>query len=206
MTFNGKKTEISELAQLVEKERSKRSKMDIGKLTAIFYVDQKMPMEEVLKIKGELRKINSLKIADAGYPVDAGSISPLLYHTVALPRVLPPMDARVMEKEDIARKGIELFVIDLSARNTTPGDIDQNLTKFIQDNEGGKYVFSLEYDNAIPYGQYIESVDLVFKVVYSFRKELALKKYQIPYADLGTDLQKEIRKAYPMVLSEAWND
>jgi hypothetical protein len=206
MTFNGRKAGIDELAGLIEKERSKRSKMDIKKLTAIFYVDRKIPMEEVLKIKEELRRINSLKIADAGYPVDEGSISPLLYHTVALPRVLPPMDAEILEKEDIAKKGIELFVIDLSSRNTSPADIDRDLTNFIKENAGGKYVFSLEYDKAIPYGQYIESVDLVFKVVYSFRKELALSKYKIPYQALGTDLQKEIRKAYPMVLSEAWNN
>ena len=72
------------------------------------------------------------------------------------------------------------------------------------ENEGGKYVISLEYDQEIPYGQYLETVDMIYKVVYSFRKELALKKYNVSYDQLGADLQKEIRKHYPMALSEAW--
>ncbi len=206
LSFNGNAMDIGDLEGLVEKERSKRSKMDIGKLTALFYVDREMPMKERMKVQEELRRINSLKIADAGYPEENQSISPIIWHTVALPRMLPPMDAKLMEKEDIEKMGMKLFIIDLSARNTSPLEIDQNLTRFIQENDGGKYVFSMEYDQEIPYGQYIESVDLVFKVVYSFREKLALKKYSIPYADLGTDRQKEIRRAYPMVLSEAWND
>jgi len=32
-----------------------------------------------------------------------------------------------------------------------------------------------------------------------------LKKYQVTYDQLGDDLQKEIRKAYPMALPEAMN-
>lgn len=48
-------------------------------------------------------------------------------------------------------------------------------------------------------------MDMVFKVVYGFRDELVMKKYQVHYSELGTGLQKEIRKVYPMVLSEAWS-
>jgi hypothetical protein len=47
---------------------------------------------------------------------------------------------------------------------------------------------------------------MVYKVVYKFRKELALKKYKAPYEQLGEELQREIRKAYPMALSESFRD
>jgi endo-alpha-1,4-polygalactosaminidase (GH114 family) len=110
-----------------------------------------------------------------------------------------------MDKKEVEKQGVKIFTIGLSARNTTPADVERNLEQFIRENEGGKYIFSLEYDRQIPYAQYIESVDMVFNVVYRFRKELSMRKFQVPYDKLGDELQKEMRKAYPMVLSEAWS-
>ena len=178
--------------------------MEVQTLTAMFFFDSEMSMEEVVKVKQSLREINSLKVAYAGYPEGDLAVSALQYHTVALPMLLPPMDATIMDKDEIEKMGTNIFVIDLSARNTTPKDIDHNLEKFIRENDKGKYVFSLEYDGKIPYAQYIGTVDIVFNVVYRFRDDLAMNKFQVPYAQLGKDMQKEIRKSYPMVLSEAW--
>jgi hypothetical protein len=121
---------------------------------------------------------------------------------VALPRLLPPLNAKVLDKKEMEKLGGKLHTIDLSARNTTPRDVDEGLRKFINENSDGKYVISLEYDGAIPYGQYVESVDMVWKTIYSFRNKLAMDRYNVPYDKLGDDLQKEIRKAYPMALSE----
>jgi len=39
-------------------------------------------------------------------------------------------------------------------------------------------------------------------VVYRFREGLSQKNYSLSYDELGPDLQREIRKAYPMALSE----
>ena len=100
------------------------------------------------------------------------------------------------------KKGGKVHIIDLSARNTTPRDVEEGLTEFLRNNENGKYVISLEYDGAIPYGQYVETVDMIFNVVYRFRNELAGEKFGLPYDKLGKDLQREMRKAYPMALSE----
>jgi hypothetical protein len=206
LLFNGQQVELDDLPGKIKEFRSDFSKLDLPKLTAMFLVDKDVPMSEVVRVKEVLRKINALKIADAGYPHGSvHTISPLLYHIVALPRLLPPMDAKIMEKEEVEKQGIKLFVIDLSARNTTPADIDKGLEQFIRENDGGKYVFSLEYDGDIPYGQYIETVDMVFKVVYRFRRELAMRRFQVPYDQLGDELQKDIRRAYPMMLSEAWS-
>ncbi|HEC43612.1 MAG TPA: M56 family metallopeptidase [Bacteroides sp.] len=205
LTFNGKLAVLEGIPSLVEQERNKHSKIEVKTLTAMFFIDKQMPMEEVVKVREVLREINSLKVADAGYPEGDLSVSPLQYHTVGLPRLLPPKDAKLLDKSEVEKKGIKLFVIDLSAKNTSPKDMDKKLEQFIRDNEKGKYVFSLEYGKDIPYGQYIESVNIVWNVVYRFRKEMALKRFEVPYAQLGNELQKEIKKIYPMVLSEAWS-
>jgi hypothetical protein len=205
LTFNGEKIQISLLAGKVEAERAKHNKLDVNKLTGVLYVDKNVAMEEIDKIRMALREINALKLADAGYPHKSGvEVSPVLYHTVALPRVLPPLDAKILEKEEVEKMGTAIHVIDLSARNTTPAAVHKGLAEFIRQHDGGKYVFSLEYDPEFPYGQYLEVVDMVFSTVYEFRDKLAMREHGVGYMELGPDLQQKIRKAYPMVLSEAW--
>jgi hypothetical protein len=149
--------------------------------------------------------MEALHFAEGGYPQGDLNLSPLIYHAVALPRLLPPANAKVLDKKEMEKLGGKLHIIDLSARNTTPQDLHVGLQKFIADNSDGKYVISLEYDGAIPYGQYVETVDMVWKTVYSFRNALAMERYSVPYDKLGDDLQREIRKAYPMALSETMN-
>jgi len=172
----------------------------------LFLVDRDIPMSELDEVRQELRRTGSLHIAEGGYPHGDLKLSPLLYHTVGLPRLLPPLDAKTLDKKEMEKLGGNLHIIDLSARNITPRDLDEGLRKFIGDHSDGKYVISLNYDGAIPYGQYVETVDMVWKMVYSFRNTLAMERYRVPYDQLGDDLQREIRKAYPMALSEEMND
>jgi hypothetical protein len=175
--------------------------LDQNRFTVLFLADRNVPMSQMDKVRKELRRTGSLYIAEGGYPHGDIHLSPLLYHAVALPRLLPPLNAKTLDKKEIEKAGGKVFTIDLSARNTSPAEVDRKLQEFIQANPG-KYVISLEYDGAIPYGQYVETVDLVWKVVYRFRKELALETYSASYDMLGEDLQKEIRKMYPIALSE----
>jgi len=204
--FEGKSLDLSELASAIESSGSERNKLDQPKMTTVFWIDKKIPMDEVVKVKEKLREAGLLKVAYAGHPHDIGGfVSPLLHSQVALPMLLPPMDAKIMDKEDVEKEGVNIFTIDLSARNSMPVDIHRDLTAFIETFKEDKYVFSLEYNQDIPYGQYIESVDMVFRVVYGFRDRLAMERYNSPYGKLGKDLQREIRKAFPMVLSEAWS-
>ncbi len=206
LTFNNEQIPMGKLADRVKAERAKHNKLDVNKLTGVLYVDKNMPMKEIDKIRMSLREINALKLADAGYPHKSGiEVSPVLYHTIALPRLLPPMDAKILDKKEVIKMGTAIHVIDLSARKSTPADVHKELTEFIKQHDGGKYVFSLEYDREIPYGQYIEVVDMVFSVVYEFRDRLAIKEHGVNYSELGPDLQKKIKKVYPMVLSEAWS-
>ena len=207
LTFNSEKISMDELKARVRDEQARHNKLDVNQLTGVLYADREMPMEQINRIRMSLREINALKLADAGYPDRSGmDISPVLYHTLALPRLLPPMDAEVLDKEEVLASGTAIHVIDLSSRNTTPAEVHRALTEFIRIHDGGKYVFSLEYDPEIPYGQYLEVVDMVFNTVYEFRDRLAMKEYGVTYAELGPELQQQIKKAYPVVLSEAWPD
>jgi len=205
LTFNDKPLNLTDLGALVEKEKSRLSKLEQGSLTAVFLVDQGIPMVLVNQVREELRKIGALHIAEGGYPQGDLDLSPLLYHSVALPRLLPPPGAKKLDKKELEKVGGLIYTINLSERNSSPGEVDEGIRHFIKNSGNGKYVISLEYDGAIPYGQYVETVDMVWNVVYSFRNELAQEKYSIPYEKLGDDLQREIRKAYPMALSETLN-
>lgn len=202
LTFNGASFTLVNLEALVNKEKGKLSKLDQKSMTAVFLIDREIPMVLVDQVRDKLRRMNALHIAEGGYPHGDLNLSPLLYNAVGLIRLLPPMDAKVLDKEEVEKNGGMVHVIDLTARNTTPKDVDQNLQKFIRDSRDGRYVISLEYDGAIAYGQYVETVDMIYKVIYSFRKDLAMEKYGAPYDQLGAELQKELRKAYPMAMSE----
>ena len=202
LAFNGQSFTLIDLEKLVKKEQNRLSKLDQNTLTALFLIDRSIPMELVNQVREAMRKINALHIAEGGYPHGDLDLSPLLYHAVGLPRLLPPTDAKVLDKKEVEKRGGLVYTVDLSARNTTPRDVDEGLQQFLRKNEGGKYVISLEYDGAIPYGQYVEAVDMIYKVIYRFRDELSMEKYRISYNQLGDELQREMRKAYPMALSE----
>ena len=202
VTFNGKVVSLKEVTGLIEKEREKVFLLDQKSFTVMFMVDKDLPMSQVDKVRQELRKTGSLRIAEGGYPHGDLELSPLIYHAVGLPRLLPPLNAKILDKKEMDKLGGNLHTIDLTLRNTTPGEVSEGLRKFIGNHSDGKYVISLEYDGAIPYGQYVETVDMVWKIVYSFRNKLAMDRYSVSYDKLGDDLQREIRKAYPIALSE----
>lgn len=203
LAFNGASFTLIDLEKLIQEERSKVSKLDQNAITALFLIDRTIPMELVNQVREEMRKINALHIAEGGYPHGDMELSPLLYHTVGMPRLLPPMGAKTLDKKEVEKRGGIVYTVDLATRNTTPRDVDEGLQQFIRKNEGGKYVISLEYDGAIPYGQYVETVDMIYQVIYRFREELSLEKYRVTYDQLGDELQREMRKAYPMALSES---
>lgn len=202
LTFNGKSFTLVDLKELVQEQQGRLNKLDQRSMTALFLVDRDIPMILVDQVRNELRKMGALHIAEGGYPHGDLNLSPLLYHAVALPRLLPPPEAMKLEKEAIRKKGGRIHTIDLAARNTTPRDVDLGLQEFIRNSPDNKYVISLEYDGAIPYGVYVEAVDMVFQVVYGFRDGLAMEKYGLPYAQLSDELQRKMRKAYPMAMSE----
>ena len=201
-TFNGERVPVKEISWRVNRVVGDLSLPDMKQATGVFLVDRNVPMSEVDKARKELREATRYRVAEGGYPHGDIALSPLLYHAVALPRLLPPKDAKVLEKEVVEEMGGKVHTIDLSARNTTPRDVEAGLLQFIKSTKDNKYVISLEYDEKIPYGQYVETVDMIYNVVYSFRNKLAMERYVVAYDKLGDELQRELRKVYPMALSE----
>ncbi len=201
-SVNGISTAVADISTLVNRVLGEKSMIDASVANGIFLVDRAVPMSEVAAVRKELQEAALLHVAEGGYPHGDLELSPLLYHTVALPRLLPPKDAKILDKAEAEKMGAKVHTIDLSARNTSPREVDEGLRKFIAGSPEGKYVISLEYDKDIPYGQYVETVDMIYNAVYSFRFALAEEKYGAPYDQLGAELQKKLRKAYPMALSE----
>jgi len=206
LTFDGRPIPLSDLPGQLKKKMDQVSKIDQLGFTTLFLVDRSVPMAEVGRVRDELRQMEVLHFAEGGYPRGDLELSPLIYRAVALPRLLPPSGVKMMDKKEVENNGGNLYTIDLSERNTTPRDIDEGLRKFIGSIDDGTYVISLEYDGAIPYGQYVETVDMIYMIVYSFRNTLAMERYSVPYEKLGDDLQREIRKAYPIAVSEMMKD
>jgi len=202
LTFDGQPIQLSELGSQVKQKMGQLSKIDQIRFTTLFLVDRSVPMAEVGQVRDELRQIEVLHFAGGGYPQGDLQLSPLIYHAVALPRLLPPMGIKMLDKKEVENNGGILYTIDLTERNSTRRDIDEGLRKFIGSIDDGEYVISLEYDGKIPYGQYVETVDMIWMIVYSYRNSLAMERYSVPYEKLGDDLQAEIRKAYPMAVSE----
>jgi biopolymer transport protein ExbD len=201
-SFNGEKTEVDEISWRVNKYVGELSLPEMSQATGVFLVDRSVPMSEVEKVRMELREATRYRVAEGGYPHGDLELSPLLYHAVALVRLLPPLDAKILDKEVVEEMGGKVHTINLSDRNTSPGEVDQKLRKFIEDTGPNKYVISLEYDKDIPYGHYVETVDMIYNIIYSFRNKLAMEKYVVPYEKLGDELQRELRKVYPLALSE----
>ena len=132
MTLNGASFTLVDLEALVNKEKAKLSKLDQNSITALFLIDRNIPMVLVDQIRQELRRMNALHIAEGGYPHGDLNLSPLLYDAVGLPRLLPPMNAKVLEKAEVEKSGGSVHTIDLSARNLNPRDVDKNLKEVYQ--------------------------------------------------------------------------
>lgn len=193
--------EFADLEKLILEEKSKFNQLDLNIITVQLAVDENTPMKQVYDFYQILRKINLLKVAFVCYPDDNTTN---LYPPTAFTRKLPPMDAEEVEIEDLPAMSIKYFEIDATNIENTPETIKPNLTKFISESE--KYIKCLVYDNSTTYNDYISYMDMVWSVILDFRKNYALKKYNIEYENLGNELQKEVRKKYPIILTQINKD
>ena len=178
-TFDGEIVPVTDLSWLINRKVGVLSLPDMRQATGVFLVDRNIPMSEVDKARMELREATQFRVAEGGYPHGDIELSPLLYHSVALPRMLPPKDAKILQKEVVEEMGGKVHTIDLSARNTTPGDVEIGIKQFFESIVDNKYIISLEYDEKIPYGQYVETVVMIYNVIYSYRNNLAMDKYVV---------------------------
>lgn len=135
-------------------------------------------------------------------------------------RKLPPMpDENIEQPEnnDINKRNIFIVLVNASDQllvNDELLDISELKDKAKQfiDNNGrlphlsvnpDKAVISLQNDRGTSYDLYIQVQNELAAAYNELRDGQSMAKYGSKYADLNKDKQKEVRKVYPMRLSEA---
>ncbi len=190
---DGEFCETKKLEKLLKKIRSDADQDKVNKMSVLLNIDRDANMEHVDEIKGAMRRSNNLKL---GYLAKIKGHSGSDY--MALFNLLPPMDAKWMEKEVLKEEGIELFEI---GKNYV--DFSAKLDKHIRKNK--KYVMLYEYDNSTSYNDYIRTIDLVHKTINSVREEAAQKEGKV-FAELDWKEQKVYRKMFPITLTQKNTD
>ncbi|MCU4166201.1 M56 family metallopeptidase [Carboxylicivirga caseinilyticus] len=188
LTIDGNKCSFSELESILTKLRSSADQSKVDKMSVLLNIDKDASMKYVDQIKTALRNSNNLKL---GYLAKMEGKEGSDY--MALFNLLPPLDAKWLEKEDIAKEGISLFEI-----GKKHNDFSKRLKEFTKSNT--KYVMLYEYDNKTSYEDYIKTIDLVYKTINDNRKEAAFFDGK-HYENLDYEEQKEYRKKYPITLT-----
>ncbi len=197
---DGVKGSINEFEQLITTAKSNRSALDRPLLVVNLNIDKNVPMKKVYQIYQVLRNNQMLKIAYAGYTSDH-KVPVLLQHAAAIPKLLPPLEAEYITEDEQKELRAEDKLMDFSAVNKSA---DQNFISELKKRlaKTNKLIMVLQYDNNTPFGQYVSYTDATYIAMYSMRDDLAMSKYNIPYNDLPKSLQIDIRKQFPMMLTE----
>lgn len=190
--FNQNKIEFSELSDLIQTGNESESPHG-GKNSVLLRIDKTADMNLVHKIKQVLRENEAYKILYQGNSASADEI-------VALPQKLPPKEVKFVDIEEIQKNGISIYYMRTFENSNDLNAIQKELKAFILQNE--KYVFVLEYDNKTSYETYISFNDLVYDVIRELRDEYSLNEYGKSYKDLEHELQKQVRKVYPITLTQ----
>ena len=195
----GKKIDVSEIAGIIESERKSGISIDLPYLSCELFADKNVPMGEVDKVKNELRKNNALKIIFASLPVSK-EMNPLLFHAQGLFFRLPPMDAKIISEEELIKQKIPVLRLNLDEKNLSPSTIHDRVLKFITGSDRG--IVGIQYRNNTSYEECLVTKDIVMGVYNELRNKMSLEKYQVPFEDLGSRLQDNIRETYPIMLVE----
>ena len=194
--------EFADLEKLIIEEKSKFNQLDLNLVTVQLAVDGNTPMKQVYDFYQILRKINLLKVAFVCYPDDNTTN---LYPPTAFPHKLPPLiGAEILDSTELAAMSIKFFEIHADDKENSSITIEPELTQFISESE--KYIIVLMYDNSTSYNDYMSYNDMIWSVVYKYRNQYALEKYNIKYENLEKDLQKDVRKKYPLIIPKINKD
>jgi len=135
-------------------------------------------------------------------------------------RKLPPMPDDTTEQPDnsnINKRNIFIVLVNANDQLLVNDEVldvselKEKAKRFI-DNNGrlpdlsvspDKAVISLQNDRGTSYDLYIQVQNELAAAYNELRDGESMKKYGTKYADLSKDRQKDVRKVYPMKLSEA---
>jgi hypothetical protein len=197
---NKKQCDYSELEEMILNEKSKINQLNANLISIRLYVDKNISMKNLHELNQILRNNDLLKIIHMG-KVNDNKISKLQRNYIGMGKLLPPLDAKDVEIEDLAKDSIEYFKMDATNPENTPELIKPKFKELISNSK--KYVAGLWYDSSTIFNTYIGYQDMARTVIYEFRNNYAWENYNLIYDDLSPVQKKEIRKIYPLIISEA---
>jgi len=192
--FNAKKENLSKFNSLLKSVQLPEDKKKANKMSVLLEIDKDVKMKEVDQIKMALRENNFLKL---GYVAVADVSTGIVDSKAALFNLLPPMDAKMFEQDDLDERGIKLFTINHSS-SASLKQLKKQLHQHVMNNE--KYVLLYEYSNSTSYNDYIQILDMVYSTIWNIRKEQAFFKGLNPDT-MTKEEEKSIRKQYPITLT-----
>lgn len=197
---DGVKGQLNEFEHLIKNAKDNRNVLDHPFLIVNLSIDKEVSMGKVYSIYQVLRKNRMLKIGYAGY-ANNNKVPALLQHAASIPKLLPPPNTKYLTKEEEATQKAEGRIIEFSAADKSADQafITKLVNRFKKQN---KLIMKLTYKDDTPYGQYLSYTDAAYVAIYKVRDEMAMKKHGVPFNELSSSLQLEIRKHYPMMLTE----
>jgi len=199
---NKKATNYDDLKDALLKAKSKINHLLHDIITIRIFADKDLSMEYMNTLQQTLRELDLLKVAHAGKAKDS-KISKLQMGYIAMLKKIPPLAGKmeVLDKKEIIEQGIILFEIDATDDNNTLKRVKPKFKETVLNSD--KYITDLYYDKTTPLKKYLEFHDMVRSVVYTFRDQYSLKKYNLSYEELSSIQQQEIKKRYPLIITEA---
>jgi hypothetical protein len=184
---------VNQLKETIQKRVDKFKVIDKPYITARVFVDKATEMKPMYELFQTLRDMRLYKIGYASLPLK--EISPLQYHVTAIPMLLPPKDAEMVDVEDVKDRLFEFVASDNYKEK------GQQLESFI--NTHPDNILRFGWGNKTHYENYLGGIDMTFGIIYKLRDEYLKENKGINYtADLPKPLQKEARKKYPIRLTQ----
>lgn len=190
---------LDNLPMFIQAEKKSMNPFDGNSRIPMIAVDARCKMEAVTALYNKMREIDELRHIISVYPGDK-KVPEIFYHNVGIPRLLPPKDAKMLEEDAVEKSGMKIIRVDLTKSETTPARAKSAFDRDIQKDK--KFVVLLSYQNSTTYKEYMAVLDEFYKVIFAKRDALARDRYKLGYDDLAVAQQQEIRKSFPMVITE----
>ncbi len=198
MFLDGEQIESTKLIEKIKEVKQKGNPFGADEKVPIIAVDARCEMAYVNVLYRKLREMDELRHILSVNPLDK-KVPEIFYHNVGIPRLLSPKDAKLMDEDEVEKSRIKIIRVDLT-EGITPEIAAAIFENEIQKDK--KFVAFFYYENATTYKEYLLILDEFYQIIFAKRDELALEKYNLGYDDLAKTQQKEIRKSYPMVITE----
>lgn len=198
--YNGNKMKLNEKTCVLQdipnelKEFLKSNKPAKGYHMVLFDIDKQVLMEDMYFILKTLRENEVYKVA---YRVTPDAVNTDKGKVFAQRQMLPPVDAKVVEKDKLKNEGVKLF----EYKDIPPSGIDDlkvRIEKFIQEND--RYIIEYEFSPDTTFETFINCTNAVFQVFDRVRNFYTKENHNKKLDELETEIQQEVRKEFPITL------